>query len=163
MATMTNLARTKPQARKFTFSQQEKHRGLLVSKEREDAVEQCKLAVVEIVKDCLEKNSKFRYAPCSPFRVTCEKYTNYLNTGISNLTFKANRTDVYMDYTVRDRSITLQMFNVLHRFSMTRSYSLTMRSMRTIFSKVLLGTVGSVQLYLQCLRYRAWWRSVWLQ
>lgn len=54
------LATEKPQPRKATFGQQEKHSGLLVTDELDKALQECKSRVEEIAKDCRAKNRKFR-------------------------------------------------------------------------------------------------------
>jgi hypothetical protein len=53
-------ALAKDQPSKATFIQQEKRGGLLVTDELDKALQECKSRVVEIAKDCREKNRKFR-------------------------------------------------------------------------------------------------------
>lgn len=65
--------------------------GLLVTKELEKAIEDCKARVQRIAKDCRAKNRKFRQV----FLVHGYAYPHYVMTETLNSTWRTIRTDVY--------------------------------------------------------------------
>ena len=153
--TVATFATTAPSGG-VSFVQQQP--GLLVTKELDKALEECKAKVARIAKDCRAKNRKFRCVS----HVSPHPSISLLNSRVSetsSLTSRTIKIDAFLDSSLsREKTISRRTCIALHRYS-TTLISLLMVLARTTLSRELLAIVGSSLRSPQFPQRLAWWRS----